>query len=98
MASLVVEKEAGPPGRDILIVFDIDETLIQFINKGPYPFWTGLSEEHKRVIDNNIEYTEERVGVYDEKIKVEVYNKLKIFYKKDVEKLEKFLGYKVDWF
>ena len=58
MASLVVEKEAGPPGRDILIVFDIDETLIQFINKGPYPFWTGLSEEHKRVIDNNIEYTE----------------------------------------
>ena len=58
MASLVVEKEAGPPGRDILIVFDIDETLIQFINKGPYPFWTGLSEEHRRVIDNNIKYTE----------------------------------------
>ena len=58
MASLVVEKEAGPPGRDILIVFDIDETLIQFINKGPYPFWFGLSEEHKRVIDNNIEYKE----------------------------------------
>lgn len=38
MASLVVEKEAETPGRDILIVFDIDETLIQFINKGPYPF------------------------------------------------------------
>jgi hypothetical protein len=31
--------------RDILIVFDIDETLIQFINKGPYPFWTQFQSE-----------------------------------------------------
>ena len=58
MASLVAEKGAETPVRDILIVFDIDETLIQFINKVPYPFWTGLSEEHKRVIDSNIKYTE----------------------------------------
>lgn len=58
--SLVSEEPPEKPvvSRDILIVFDIDETLIQFINKGPYHFWKELSTEDKRVIDNNIKYTE----------------------------------------
>lgn len=58
--SLVSEEsvETSSVSRDILIVFDIDETLIQFINTGPYRFWNELSPEDKRVIDNNIKYTE----------------------------------------
>jgi hypothetical protein len=32
----------------ILVVFDIDETLLQFMNKGgPYRLWQGLSDERK---------------------------------------------------
>ena len=46
----------------------------------------------------NVEYTNERVGEYNDKIKIETYNKLKKFFSKDVKKLEKFLGYTVNWF
>lgn len=31
----------------ILVVFDIDETLLQFINKKPYHFWEDVSAERK---------------------------------------------------
>jgi hypothetical protein len=54
----LVSEEKPVVSRDILIVFDIDETLIQFINKGPYPFWKELSLEDRRVIDDRIKYTE----------------------------------------
>jgi hypothetical protein len=44
MESLVAKKEAETPGvsRDILIVFDIDETLIQFINNNAYGYWLNF--------------------------------------------------------
>ena len=42
--------------RDILVVFDIDETLIQFINKNAYHFWKETTEEQKAEIDENLEY------------------------------------------
>jgi phosphoserine phosphatase len=40
--------------RDILVVFDIDETLIQFINKNAYHYWQEASPEQKRMIENNL--------------------------------------------
>jgi len=42
--------------RDILVVFDIDETLIQFINKNAYHHWKEITEEQKKVIDSKLEY------------------------------------------
>jgi phosphoserine phosphatase len=39
--------------RDILVVFDIDETLIQYINKNAYHFWKDATLEQKRIIENN---------------------------------------------
>ena len=42
--------------RDILVVFDIDETLIQYINTGAYRFWEEASPEQKRMIENNMDY------------------------------------------
>ena len=33
--------------RDILLIFDIDETLLQFINKKSYHFWEETSDEEK---------------------------------------------------
>lgn len=53
--------------KKILLVFDIDESLLQFINKSPYnektkkfpyDFWKELSLEDRRVIDNRIKYKE----------------------------------------
>jgi hypothetical protein len=46
----------------------------------------------------NIKYDIERVGNYDNKISKNTYLKLKNFFKKDVRKLEKFLGYTLNWF
>jgi hypothetical protein len=42
--------------RDILVVFDIDETLLQYINKPAYKYWEEASPEHKRMIENNLDY------------------------------------------
>jgi len=42
--------------RDILVVFDIDETLLQYMNKGAYHYWEETSPEQKRMIDNSIDY------------------------------------------
>ena len=42
--------------RDILIVFDIYETLIQFINKNAYHYWKEITEEQKSIIDDNLNY------------------------------------------
>jgi hypothetical protein len=42
--------------RDILVVFDIDETLIQFINKNAYHYWQEITPEQKQIIDNNLNY------------------------------------------
>ena len=45
--------------RDLLIVFDIDETLIQFIDKNAYHYWQEIKDnksELKRIIDNNLRY------------------------------------------
>jgi len=45
--------------RYILIVFDIDETLIQFIDKNAYHYWQDIKDnkpELKRIIDNNLRY------------------------------------------
>ena len=47
--------------RDILIVFDIDETLIQFIDKNAYHYWQDIKDnkpELKRIIDNNLTYVD----------------------------------------
>jgi hypothetical protein len=48
--------------RDILIVFDIDETLIQFINNNAYHHWlkfrSEASEEDKSRFDRMIEFTD----------------------------------------
>ena len=47
--------------RDILIVFDIDETLIQFIDKNAYHYWQDIKvnkPELKRMIDNNLRYVD----------------------------------------
>ena len=44
--------------RDILVIFDIDETLLQYINKGAYHHWTNASLEQKRTIENNLDYVE----------------------------------------
>ena len=47
MASSDSKKKTETLGvsRDILIVFDIDETLIQFINKGPYHHWAKFQSK-----------------------------------------------------
>ncbi len=42
--------------RDILVVFDIDETLIQYINTPAYHYWEEATPEQKRIIENNLEY------------------------------------------
>ena len=42
--------------RDILVVFDIDETLVQYINKAAYHYWEEITPKQKRIIDHNIEY------------------------------------------
>jgi len=42
--------------RDILVVFDIDETLIQFINKNAYHYWQEITLEQKRIINNHLQY------------------------------------------
>jgi hypothetical protein len=42
--------------RDILVVFDIDETLIQFINKNAYHYWQEITPEQKEIIDKNLDY------------------------------------------
>lgn len=44
--------------RDILVVFDIDETLLQYINTPAYKYWEGVTPEQKRTIDNNLEYVD----------------------------------------
>lgn len=41
--------------RDLLIVFDIDETLIQFINKNAYHYWEAITPTQKRTIENELE-------------------------------------------
>jgi len=64
MESLVAKNESQTPGvsRDILIVFDIDETLIQFINNNAYGYWLNFrsnsSPEDIRRFDNMIEFTD----------------------------------------
>ena len=42
--------------RDILLIFDIDETLLQFINKKSYHFWEETSDEEKQIITDGLEY------------------------------------------
>ena len=44
--------------RDILVIFDIDETMIQFINKNAYHYWQEITPEQKQIIDENLEYTD----------------------------------------
>jgi len=44
--------------RDILVVFDIDETLIQYINKNAYHFWKDATLEQKRIIENNLDFVD----------------------------------------
>ena len=44
--------------RDILVVFDIDETLIQFINKSAYHYWQEITPEQKQIIDQKLEYVD----------------------------------------
>jgi len=44
--------------RDILVVFDIDETLIQFINKSAYHYWKEITPEQKQIIDQKLEYVD----------------------------------------
>jgi hypothetical protein len=44
--------------RDILVVFDIDETLIQYINTPAYKYWEATTPEQKRIIENNLEYVD----------------------------------------
>jgi len=44
--------------RDILVVFDIDETLIQFVNKKAYHFWEEITPEQKQIIDDKIPYVD----------------------------------------
>ena len=44
--------------RDILVVFDIDETLLQYINTPAYKYWEGVTPEQKRTIENNLEYVD----------------------------------------
>lgn len=80
------------PMQNIIII--ISEHLKENANKEYNKIYKflGLKEP------NNIEYTEERVGSYNDKIKVETYNKLKKFYLKDIKKLEELLGYKMNWF
>ena len=36
--------------RDILVIFDIDETILQFINKKAYHFWQETTDEQKKMI------------------------------------------------
>ena len=44
--------------RDILVVFDIDETLIQYINTPAYKYWEATTPEQKRTIENSLEYVD----------------------------------------
>lgn len=60
--------------------------------------------EYKKIYDFlgvkhiETEYSKERIGADDSKINPETYNQLIPFYKDDVKQLEKFLGYKTNWF
>tara|TARA_B100000482_G_scaffold175802_1_gene145195 strand:+ start:39 stop:1001 length:963 start_codon:yes stop_codon:yes gene_type:complete len=40
----------------LLIVFDIDETLIQFLNKNAYKYIESMDDVMRRDLDNNIKY------------------------------------------
>ena len=53
-------RSPSPPAnkRDILIIFDIDETLVQFINKKSYHYWEQASPDEKRKLENGLEYVE----------------------------------------
>jgi hypothetical protein len=42
--------------RDILVVFDIDETLIQFVNRNAYHYWKEVTPQQKQIIDENLQY------------------------------------------
>lgn len=41
--------------RDILVVFDIDETLLQYINKNAYKYWEGVTREQKSIIEKKLD-------------------------------------------
>lgn len=47
--------------------------------------------------DKKIDYTKERVGSYCEKINPRLKTSLEKYFSKDIEKLEKFLGYSTGW-
>lgn len=44
-----------------------------------------------------IEFTKERIGKYNDKMRPETVDKLKKFFEQDIRLLEKFLGYKTGW-
>jgi hypothetical protein len=49
------------------------------------------------VPDKKMEYTKERVGKYSDKIDDKLRKSLEKYFKKDIENLEKFLGYSTGW-
>ena len=68
-------------------------------------FSDNMVNEYNEIYDflgikkiNNADHTKERVNTYDEKLNNDLYENLINFYKKDVEYLEKLLGYKTNWF
>jgi hypothetical protein len=73
----------------ILISENVNNDMIKEYNK-IYSFL-----EVKLIYD--IEYTKERVSKSNEKINENTYNDLINFFKKDIKKLEKFIGYKTNW-
>ena len=46
----------------ILIVLDIEETILQFIPRQNYNLWTELSSKHKEFIEDKFDYID---NIYD---------------------------------
>jgi len=64
----------------------------------------NMQEEYNKIYEflnlkkiYDINYTEERVGNYNDKINPKTYDSLIDFYKEDVKSLEDFIGYKTNW-
>jgi hypothetical protein len=44
--------------RNLLIVFDIDETLIQYVSNKSYHYWQAITPEQKKKLEEKIDYLE----------------------------------------
>ena len=85
---------------NILKWFPIQNVLIMLFEK----MIVDTKNEYNKIYDFlgvkhiEIEYSKERIGSDDTRVNPQTYDELISFFKDDVEKLEKLIGYKTNWF